>query len=145
MFPTLKSLVRVGTPLLIAAAVFASPAEGHAHRSPPLSVAATYWHAEQVCPASSVTVVWAPLAAAGELGAAQLGGCATGERTIWLDRSLRKTVYRWRCTIIVHEYGHLMGFDHTDDPASVMHTPPERVAAGCGTSPRDVAAAATRR
>lgn len=25
------------------------------------------------------------------------------------------------CSIIVHEYGHLAGYDHSDDPASIMY------------------------
>ncbi len=42
---------------------------------------------------------------------------------IWLDVDWWSNTTRsnWHCEAIVHEYGHLMGFDDSADPASVMY------------------------
>ena len=40
----------------------------------------------------------------------------------------------WRCTRVVHEYGHLAGHGHVEDPADIMHAKIERLAPECGRS-----------
>jgi hypothetical protein len=52
---------------------------------------------------------------------------------LWLDPSWRAAIYDppWLCTLVVHEYGHLAGNGHSDDPADVMYPLIDRVYAGC--------------
>jgi hypothetical protein len=52
---------------------------------------------------------------------------------IWLAADWREAVYDWPwlCTLVVHEYGHLAGHGHADDPADIMHATIERVAPEC--------------
>lgn len=62
-------------------------------------------------------------------GWAVRGGC-----TIWLDRSFmnRGRVATWRlCGIMVHEYGHLTGRGHSDDPWDVMYPVVEATPTPC--------------
>lgn len=67
---------------------------------------------------------------------------------LWLDRS------SWRemrpveaCTIVAHEWGHLLGRGHVDDPLDLMAEFPERPPAGCAAFARPArrARASTRR
>jgi hypothetical protein len=58
---------------------------------------------------------------------AEVGGCR-----IWLDRSFWPAAPREiDCTIITHEWGHLLGFVHSDDPQSLMFEAPLTGAPGC--------------
>lgn len=41
----------------------------------------------------------------------------------------RAATPRQRCVLMVHEYGHLMGFEHSDDPNNVMYETPIRSSA----------------
>ena len=54
---------------------------------------------------------------------------------IWLDDGYEPAGWRGRvrgCTILVHEYGHLLGLHHVVDPRSVMHEHPTFVTVrGC--------------
>lgn len=101
-----------------------------AHRPAPpiglaLPIAADYWGVEGTCPADSVGIVWLadlgvnPDTGDSAGGRAVLGGCASGQPTIWLNSSV-DVGFAMRCTIVVHEYGHLIGLGHSDD-ASVMN------------------------
>jgi hypothetical protein len=55
---------------------------------------------------------------------------------LWLDPAWRMAIYDppWLCTLVVHEYGHLAGNGHSDDPADVMYPLVERVYAGCAAA-----------
>ena len=58
---------------------------------------------------------------------------------LWLDPTWRAAIYDppWLCTLVVHEYGHIAGNGHSDDPADVMYPLIDRVYAGCkGASAR---------
>jgi hypothetical protein len=54
-------------------------------------------------------------------------------RTIHDDPSWRSKVYSWPwfCTLVVHEYGHLIGRNHSTNPASVMYPVIQRVFPAC--------------
>lgn len=39
--------------------------------------------------------------------------------------------FEWLCTIMVHEYGHLSGQEHSENPRSVMHAYVVRVFPAC--------------
>ena len=51
---------------------------------------------------------------------------------IWIDRSYRLAQPdQIDCTILVHEWGHLLGRDHSDDESSLMYESPVEGAPGC--------------
>lgn len=62
-------------------------------------------------------LAWADLLD-GTPASSERGGCR-----IYLDRDWFPAAARdhWRCELIVHEYGHLLGHEDSADPASVMH------------------------
>ncbi len=65
---------------------------------------------------------------------AELPGCR-----IWLDRDYWPArPDETDCTIIAHEWGHLLGFGHSDDEHSLMYEAPEHGAPGCGVFGRPV-------
>jgi len=57
---------------------------------------------------------------AGVLGYAPMGGAARGNCTLTI--ALKR---HWTgsdlCQVVAHEHGHLLGLDHTDDPADLMY------------------------
>lgn len=112
---------RVATILLVSFLGFAASAQA-AHRPPPpialaLPIAANYWGTEQSCPIESISIVWlSDLGTNGDTGGASggravIGGCASGEPTIWLNSSVN-VGFAIRCTTVVHDYGHLIGLGH---------------------------------
>jgi hypothetical protein len=56
---------------------------------------------------------------------------------VWLSPAWRRAVYDWPwlCTLVVHEYGHLAGHGHVDDPNHIMHATIERIAPECEHAP----------
>lgn len=115
--------------VLAVALAAAGPAAAHPTTTPAqrtalmLGVAAKYWGAESTCPSSGVTVVWQsampvdPDTGTTAGGEAIVGGCALGEPTISL-LAFGRPPLSVRCTVIVHEYGHLVGLNH--DAGGVM-------------------------
>lgn len=79
---------------------------------------------------------------------AELPGCR-----IWLDRgSWPAAPDEVDCTILAHEWGHLLGHGHSDDDQSLMYEAPFKGAPGCGVfgdegveSPRRKSATPKRR
>lgn len=72
---------------------------------------------------------------------AEMPGCR-----IWLDRDF------WPapndaidCTIIAHEWGHLLGYGHSEIPQSLMYATPELGAPGCGVFGQAVVALVAHR
>lgn len=67
-------------------------------------------------PCQHVHVHDGPLDDPSSLAVAPIGGCWVRLRLDW---------WKWRretlCTVMVHEYGHLTGLDHSADPRSVMY------------------------
>jgi hypothetical protein len=60
-----------------------------------------------------------------------------------LDRSHWRSMGRVEaCTIVVHEWGHLLGHEHVADPLDLMAEFPERPPAACAALRRPVRAAA---
>lgn len=114
-YPRIITVIALAASLLGPASAAANTPQDDAM----LAVASAYWGAEATCPASSIEVVDGPLETGGEGGRAIVGGC--------LDPAphrieLSGTFTAWtRCFLIVHEYGHLLGMQHSDDPASPMH------------------------
>lgn len=80
-----------------------------------LVIAWSYWGALPACP-DGLRVYRADVPGTAE-GEAQQLGC-----TIWLDPSTVHGLKRWYyCQLIAHEYGHLLGVDHSTDPRNLMH------------------------
>lgn len=107
-------------------------------------IARTHWGAESLpnCVINGVTVNTAyaipyddpnPSVAA----RAEQPGCR-----IWVDRGHWRTMGRIEaCTMIVHEWGHLLGYGHVDDPNSLMAEFPGHAPLGCAALGRIGAAA----
>lgn len=87
-----------------------------------LAVARDYWHASPACP-DGVVVYIADFDYAA--GIAEQPGCRMwlSDRLFMFDWDTPSMVRRERATLcgkVVHEYGHLLGFSHRDDAASIM-------------------------
>jgi hypothetical protein len=84
-----------------------SPALRHAE-----AIAERRWHP----PCRTVTI---------DLGAPP-GGDLVGAVTALAPECrvvLRRQTSVWLCTVLVHEFGHLAGANHSADPRNVMHSP----------------------
>jgi len=53
-----------------------------------------------------------------------LGYVPGGECRIFLSPRFRSFPFTTRCTILTHEFGHLAGLGHSDNPRSVMYPQP---------------------
>lgn len=63
-----------------------------------------------------------------------------------LDRSLWRSMGRVEaCTVVVHEWGHLLGYGHVEDPRSLMAEFPAQPPAKCARMRRGTARASARR
>jgi hypothetical protein len=52
--------------------------------------------------------------------------------TLWLDRGHWRTMGRVAaCMVVAHEWGHLLGYGHSDDPSDLMAEFPRRPPPGC--------------
>lgn len=55
--------------------------------------------------------------------------------TIYLSDEFAAADFASQCTAVIHEYGHLAGLWHSDDPASIMYPRP-RIVPECNPQPR---------
>jgi hypothetical protein len=128
----------------LAAAMLVVPAGAQAGDEPPLldegvakymGIARAFWNgAAPVCVRDGTTLI--PVQAFlfddpdPEVAArAEQPGCQ-----LWIDRGTWPTLTRVeRCTVVVHEWGHMLGFGHSADPGSVMAEYPRRPPGGCAS------------
>jgi matrixin len=84
-----------------------------------------------VCRAPEVTVTWA---ATDEPGWAAQALYDDSRCELRLSPVLFPTLTaEMQCNMVVHEYGHLAGLDHSADPASIMFTAPHPVIPECAS------------
>jgi hypothetical protein len=98
-----------------------------------LAVAQQYWHAPPPCP---IVIVRDELRPDSAVWAATLTDrCLIALDPDFYPRPLGLDVWYWQaemCSVITHEYGHLLGYSHTTDPMSVMNPlTPLNVVPGC--------------
>lgn len=124
--------MRAAVVAVVAALVLPVAASGFPQVRRAERVAAKTWPvAARVCPRVSVT--WTDLTVAAGTGYDyDLWGLAQRRSfcSVELDRSIRG-VWSATCSTVVHEYGHLAGVPHSDDPTSLMY-PFIRFAPQCG-------------
>ena len=82
-----------------------------------------------VCPAG-IQAQWTELTP-GVLAQVQRGRCR-----IQFSPAIRHYPFRWFCTVVVHEYGHLAGRSHSTNPRSVMFPFLRRVYPPCNLERR---------
>jgi hypothetical protein len=127
--------------LMAAACPAAYAGRGHYPQGSPAAkaaqaIAVKHWH-QDPC-GGDVSIGWSPMA--WDTYANSTWSVTSGGR--WIDCRVEfnsRVTFSWSryCTIMVHEYGHLIGLDHSSNPKSIMFARP-RVFRGC-------AAAAIRR
>lgn len=125
--------------LTIAVAFFAASliASSAASASTPSSTEITAWqqiarsYFTPVCLAPEVTVTWA---STDEPGWAAQALYDDQHCEIRLDPVLFPTLTpEMQCNMVVHEYGHLAGLDHSPDPDSIMFASPHPVILECAS------------
>jgi hypothetical protein len=131
--------LRAPSPALRAHLALASPADPAtdpliAHF---LDVARAHWGAGPNCPPgiSLVRAQWLP--DPGVWAAAQQGGCTIAFDPDFYPAPAGYDVRWWQaamCSVVAHEYGHLLGYGHAGDPNSLMNAvAPINIVAGCPT------------
>lgn len=114
--PAMKKLALIILVLLFAPAAEANTPQENAM----LLAASTYYGTETSCPANTIEVLYAT-PPSGEFGEAPLGGCWSDRRQIELGPIATLSGADSECMMIAHEYGHLIGLDHSTDPNSPMY------------------------
>jgi hypothetical protein len=102
-----------------------------------LQVAQSYWHAEPNCPngLSITRAQWLP--DPGVWAAAVQGGCAMAFDPDFYPAPPQYDPAWWRaamCSVVAHEWGHLLGYGHVNDPSNLMNpVTPINIVTGCPT------------
>jgi hypothetical protein len=102
-----------------------------------LDVARARWGAAPNCPTgiSLVRAQWLP--DPGVWAAAQQGGCTIAFDPDFYPAPAGYDVGWWQaamCSVVAHEYGHLLGYGHVSDPNNLMSpVTPINIVAGCPT------------
>lgn len=89
------------------------------------AVAVAYWgQTPTQCP--TVNTFREPMAPE-HSAEADRAGCAIYFNEDWWGVQKGKWRFPWFCSVYVHEYGHLLGVPHSDDPGDVMYPTPPRI------------------
>lgn len=96
------------------------------------AAAVAYWDKAPNCPVR--TVHTEPLMNAG--AAMEAGNCTIYIAPGWW--ALQRPYYQKLCSVYVHEWGHLLGYEHTDDPADVMYHGTVPLLKECKRTPKGV-------
>ena len=68
------------------------------------------------------------------MASAKIGGCDDSPPTVNLERpTVRRLKDDYACAVIIHEFGHLLGYAHTEKRGSIMYTPSNGTRFGSAT------------
>lgn len=106
-----RALTLAGALLALAAPAQARPSAATVRLDKAVTLAEAYWSGDACQPQAWI----------GDADWSEFDGVSIASSCAW---GLPPTWPRWRwarlCPVVVHEFGHLAGHGHTDDPRSVM-------------------------
>ncbi|MDQ3571822.1 MAG: M57 family metalloprotease [Actinomycetota bacterium] len=97
-----------------------------------LTIAWTFWTTyapiqssavQLICSPQTVQIQWVDYYPAGGIAAASVDGCRNGNPYIRVNKNQASSRWVKFCRVITHEYGHLIGFIHTENTKNVMASP----------------------